>query len=51
MRLFNDTTEVATFGVEVVTNKKIFGVYYVAVCFGHHTIGIEWGSKKDKNNG
>ena len=43
MRPFHEHSELVTFGIEFAINVRIFDVRFVAVRFGHHIVGIEWG--------
>ena len=43
MRPFHERSELVTFGLDLTMDVRIFGVRFVAVRFGHHIVGIEWG--------
>jgi len=43
---FHERSDLINFGLELTMNIQIFGVRFVALRFGHHIIGIEWGYER-----
>jgi len=43
VRPFHEHCDLIGFGLELSMDVRIFDGRYVAVRFGHHIVGIEWG--------